>query len=75
MVIEEVRGAGLMIGLKCVVPNTDLVNNLLKRRMLVVPAADNVARLLPPLNINEIHIEQALNHLEAACEELGNAGT
>lgn len=69
-VIEEVRGAGLMIGLKCVVPNTDLVNGLLGRHMLVVPAADNVARLLPPLTIDESHVEEAMTHLEAACQAL-----
>ena len=69
-VIEDVRGAGLMIGLKCVGPNSDFVNALMKRRMLAVPAADNVVRLLPPLTIDKTHVDEAMGHLNAVCEEL-----
>ena len=66
-VLAEVRGAGLMLGLKCHVPNTDLIAALRERRMLTVGAAENVIRLLPPLIINEGHIDEALDTLEAAC--------
>jgi len=60
-VYESVRGAGLMIGIKCVVPAGDIVIAFQKAGMLTVPAGENVARLLPPLNIDESHIDQALD--------------
>jgi len=70
-VIESVRGAGLLIGMKCVVPNSDLINKLHDLGMLTVPAGDNVARLIPPLNIGDTEIEEAAGMIEKACEELG----
>lgn len=71
-VLSEVRGMGLMIGLK-VVPeggNGALVKALMERGMLTVPAGDNVVRLLPPLIIGEAEIALALQTLEAACVAL-----
>jgi acetylornithine/N-succinyldiaminopimelate aminotransferase len=68
--LEEVRGQGLMLGLKCKIPNTNLVSALRSQNMLVVPAGDNVVRLLPPLNITDTHIEDALKRLQAACKAL-----
>jgi acetylornithine/N-succinyldiaminopimelate aminotransferase len=62
--IEEVRGEGLMIGLKCRVPNTDVVARLRANRMLTAGAGDNVVRLLPPLIIDDSHIEEGLGILE-----------
>lgn len=66
-VIEEVRGQGLMIGLKCGPTNTDLVKAAMAEGLLTVPAGDNVVRLLPPLIIGEAEIATALEALEAAC--------
>lgn len=63
-VYESVRGAGLMIGIKCVVPAGDIVVAFQKAGMLTVPAGENVARLLPPLNIDESHIDQALDIID-----------
>ena len=60
-VYESVRGAGLMIGMKCVVPAGDVVLAFQKEGMLTVPAGENVARLLPPLNIDESHINEAMD--------------
>ncbi|MFQ5625971.1 MAG: aspartate aminotransferase family protein, partial [Methyloligellaceae bacterium] len=48
-IIEDVRGEGLMIGLKCKPPNQELIDALFDERLLAVPAGDNVVRLLPPL--------------------------
>jgi acetylornithine/N-succinyldiaminopimelate aminotransferase len=62
--IEEVRGEGLMIGLKCRVPNTDVVARLRANWMLTAGAGDNVVRLLPPLIIDDSHIEEGLGILE-----------
>jgi len=69
-VIAEVRGLGLMLGVKCVVPAGDMVTALRDRHVLVVPAGDNTVRLLPPLIIDEGHIEAAVAALEDACRAL-----
>jgi acetylornithine/N-succinyldiaminopimelate aminotransferase len=68
--IAEVRGAGLMLGLKCVIDNGMVVEHLLKEGLLTVPAADNVVRLLPPLTIEASHVAEALTILERACARL-----
>ncbi len=58
--LHEVSGAGLMIGLKSVVNNGDLVKRLAENRMLVVKAGNNGIRLLPALNISQSEIDEAL---------------
>ena len=69
-VIEEVRGAGLLLGLKCVVPNATLSAKAFERGLLTVLAGDNVMRFLPPLIIDESHVSEAIGILEACCEDL-----
>jgi acetylornithine/N-succinyldiaminopimelate aminotransferase len=76
-IIEEVRGKGLMLGLKCKVPNLDLVQALREQHMLTVQAGDNVVRLLPPLIVDETEINAASAKLDAACvalERVARAG-
>jgi acetylornithine/N-succinyldiaminopimelate aminotransferase len=68
-VFEDVRGEGLMLGLKMKVPNTEFVGELLKRRMLAVGAGDNVVRLLPPLIIAEDDVRAALKILSETAAE------
>ncbi len=63
-VFEEARGLGLMLGLKCAVPNAEMLTKLRQAGLLTVAAADNVVRLLPPLVIEESHIDEALDILE-----------
>jgi acetylornithine/N-succinyldiaminopimelate aminotransferase len=69
-IIEEVRGEGLMLGLKCKVPNQSLVQALAAERMLTVQAGDNVVRFLPPLIVGEAEISEACAKIEAACVAL-----
>jgi acetylornithine/N-succinyldiaminopimelate aminotransferase len=69
-VIEDVRGSGLMMGLKCKVANTDLVNAALDQKLLVIGAGDNVVRLLPPLIVNDADISEAVTKLDRACRAL-----
>ncbi|MFK7752614.1 MAG: aspartate aminotransferase family protein [Sedimentitalea sp.] len=69
-VFEEVRGAGLMLGLKCKTPNIDMVNAGYDQGVITVPAADNVIRLLPPLTITQDEITQSLARLDAAAASL-----
>jgi acetylornithine/N-succinyldiaminopimelate aminotransferase len=63
-IFEDLRGAGLMVGMKCVVPVGDMVVALQKEGLLTVPAGDNVVRLLPPLNIDNSHVDEALTILD-----------
>ncbi|CAM4168250.1 aspartate aminotransferase family protein [Palleronia rufa] len=65
-VFESLRGQGLMLGLKCLVPAAELVAAGYAEKVLTVPAADNVVRLLPPLTITDDEIAQALSRLDAA---------
>ncbi|MCP9480363.1 aspartate aminotransferase family protein [Shimia sp. CNT1-13L.2] len=67
---EEVRGSGLMMGLKCYAPNMDVVNAGYDNEVVTVPAADNVVRLLPPLNISEDEIAEAVVRLEKAAAQV-----
>jgi acetylornithine/N-succinyldiaminopimelate aminotransferase len=69
-IIEEVRGQGLMLGLKCKVPNQKLLEALRAEKMLTVQAGDNVVRLLPPLIVGEAEIDLACANLDAACVAL-----
>ena len=70
-VFEDVRGRGLLLGLKCKIPNMDLVNAMRQKGVLVPPAGENVMRMLPPLTIDESHLDEAISTLENVCRELG----
>jgi acetylornithine/N-succinyldiaminopimelate aminotransferase len=65
-VFEEIRGEGLMLGLKLGVPNTDFAVAARDAHLLVIPAGDNVVRLLPPLTIGEAEIDEAIRRLDQA---------
>ena len=69
-IFEEVRGKGLMLGLKCKVQNIDVVNAGYSNKLLTVPAGDNVVRLLPPLTISDKEIKEALEKLDCVMKEL-----
>ena len=74
-VISDVRGEGLLLGLKAVVPSSELVDALRAEKMITVGAGDNVVRLLPPLVINEQEIGEAVNRIDRACAALSKAQT
>ena len=65
-VIAEIRGEGLMLGLKLHTPNTDFVTEARAAGLLVVGAGDNVVRLLPPLIIGEADVAEAVARLDRA---------
>lgn len=69
-VFESVRGAGLMLGIKCKVPNADMVKAGYGQQVITVPAADNVIRILPPLTISDDEIAEAIARLDAAASTL-----
>jgi acetylornithine/N-succinyldiaminopimelate aminotransferase len=69
-IIAEVRGMGLMIGLKTKIPNNEFVTAVRREKLLTIPAGDNVVRLLPPLIVDETEIGEAVRRLDAACVRL-----
>lgn len=73
--ISDVRGSGLMLGIKCVKSNADLVQAMRNEHLLAVPAGDNVVRLLPPLIVTAEEAREALSRTEAALDMLSRSGT
>jgi len=69
-VIAEVRGEGLLLGLRAVVPAGEVVDALRAEKMITVAAGDNVVRLLPPLIITEDEVAEGVRRIERACERL-----
>ncbi|MEP1575230.1 aspartate aminotransferase family protein [Roseibium album] len=67
-VLELVRGSGLMMGLKCVVPAGDYVAAARDAGLLAVPAGDNTVRIMPPLTMTEDEIAAAVERLEQAAQ-------
>jgi acetylornithine/N-succinyldiaminopimelate aminotransferase len=68
--IEEVRGEGLLVGLRLSVPPADFAAAALKEKLLVIPAGDNVVRILPPLVVSEEEIAEGVRRLAAAATAL-----
>ncbi len=68
-VIEEVRGEGLMIGLKLRLPPGDFAALARGQKLLTIPAGDHVVRLLPPLTVSEAELDEAVRRLDATCVE------
>lgn len=68
--IAEVRGEGLLLGLRMHVPNTDFVLAARAQNLLSVAAGDNVVRLLPPLVITQADVAEAARRIDAACVAL-----
>ena len=69
-VVAELRGHGLLRGLRVVPPVAEMVAACRDEQLLVVPAADNVIRLLPPLIVSPVEIDDALDRLGRACARL-----
>jgi acetylornithine/N-succinyldiaminopimelate aminotransferase len=72
-VIAEIRGEGLLIGMRAVVPSGQLVEELRAEKLLAVGAGDNVVRLLPPLVVSEAEIDQAVDMIDRACTRIGQS--
>jgi acetylornithine/N-succinyldiaminopimelate aminotransferase len=69
-IIEDIRGSGLMMGIKCKTPNADFQATALEHKLLTIAAGDNVIRLLPPLVVTDEDITEAVNKLDATCRAL-----
>ena len=68
--VEEVRGEGLLVGLKLKVPPADFAEAALAKKLLVIPAGDNVVRIMPPLVVTEEELAEGVRRLEDACTAL-----
>ncbi|MBV8662423.1 MAG: aspartate aminotransferase family protein [Hyphomicrobiales bacterium] len=69
-VVEEVRGEGLMLGLKLKVSPQDFANAARGQKLITIPAGDNVVRLLPPLVLSEEELAEGARRLDAACADI-----
>jgi len=69
-IIEDVRGEGLMLGIKAKIPVADLLKAVRAEQLLAVPAGDNVLRLLPPLTVTAQEAREGLARIERAAEKL-----
>ena len=72
-VIAEVRGEGLLMGLRTAVPNGEVVDALRTEKLLAVAAGENVVRLVPPLIVSDEEIAEALNRVDRACAAIERA--
>jgi acetylornithine/N-succinyldiaminopimelate aminotransferase len=72
-VFELVRGSGLMLGVKCKVPNMDVINAGYAQQLLTIPGGDNVVRLLPALNISDDEIAEGVARLDRAAKAVEQA--
>ena len=74
-VVEEIRGTGLMLGVKCKVPNAELLVAMRDQNLLGAPAGDNVVRLLPPLTTTAEEARDGLSRLDAAAAALSGGAS
>ena len=69
-IIKEVRGKGLLIGLQLNFDQTKFIQQLMNHKLLTIRAAENVIRILPPLNVKKSEINTALKIIRKVCKEL-----
>ena len=69
-IIAELRGEGLLVGLRAAVPSAELVDELRAEKMITAAAGDNVVRFLPPLIVSEEEVAEAVRRLERACARI-----
>ena len=69
-IIGEIRGTGLMIGLRMLADNTEFMKKLMDNKMLTVKAEENVIRLFPPLIVSNNELDEAIKKIKIACESM-----
>jgi len=68
-VIKEIRGRGLLIGIELHTDQANFIKKLMENKLLTIRAAENVVRILPPLNVKKNEIDQALKMIKKVCSE------
>ena len=69
-VIKEIRGKGFLIGIQLYKEQANFVKLLMQKKLLTIRAAENVVRILPPLNVKKNEIKQALEIIQKVCSKL-----
>ena len=69
-IIKEIRGRGLLIGIQLKADQTKFIKKLMDNNLLTIRAAENVVRILPPLNVKKNEINQSLKIIKKVCSEL-----
>ena len=67
-IISEIRGRGFLIGIKLRVDQTKFIKKLMENKLLTIRAAENVVRVLPPLNVSKKEIDQAIKIFDKVCK-------
>ena len=68
-IIDEIRGRGFLIGIKLKVDQTSFIKKLMDNKLLTIRAAENVVRVLPPLNVSKKEIDEAISIIEKVCKK------
>jgi len=68
-VIKEIRGIGLLIGIQVKVDLGNFINKLTQNKLLTIRAAENVVRILPPLNVKKTELDLAIKIINKVCSE------
>ena len=68
-IIKEIRGRGFLIGLQLYKDQTKFIKKLMNNKLLTIRAAENVIRILPPLNVKKSEIDQAIKIITKVCKE------
>ena len=69
-IIKDIRGRGLLIGIQLYKNQTEFIKRLMDNKLLTIRAAENVVRILPPLNVRKLEIKQALKIIDKVCSKL-----
>ena len=69
-IIGEIRGVGLMKGIKMLVDNTEFMKKLMQHKMLSIKAEENVIRIFPPLIVNNKELDEGISKIEKVCKEM-----
>ena len=69
-VIKQIRGKGFLIGIQLYKDQTEFIKKLMNNQLLTIRAAENVVRILPPLNVKKNELDQALKIIKKVCNEL-----
>ena len=70
--IEEIRGKGFLLGVKCKINNSTVIEKLITNGLLIIGASENVIRILPPLNVKRKDLKIALKIIEKTFNNIGN---
>jgi len=68
-IIKEIRGRGFLIGIQLQKEQSKFIEELMKNKLLTIRAAENVVRVLPPLNVKKSELDQAINIIQKVCKD------